>query len=225
MSPKLTVLVPVYNEGHTIGSVMKSVAAALPESQIIYIDDGSRDASLHILRAHARPQDLVLTKPNGGKGSAIRMGLEHAEGKFTVIQDADLEYDPKEILSLLKVAEANPFCAIFGSRFLTPNPNIYKRYLLGNKAVTGCLNLLFGSSVTDSYTCFKLLPTHLFQSLKLQSRGFEMEAEICAKCLKRRIDIKECPITYKPRTIEEGKKIGWRDAVKGVWTMVGVRCA
>ena len=223
MSAKLTVLVPVYNEGRTIGSMMKFLSAAVPESQIIYIDDGSHDASLHILRAHARPQDLVLTKPNGGKGSAIRMGLEHAEGACTVIQDADLEYDPKEILDLLKEAEANPFCAIFGSRFLTPNPNIYRRFLLGNKAVTACLNLLFGSSITDSYTCYKLLPTHLFRSLKLTSRGFELEAEICSKCLKQRIRIIEKPITYRPRTIEEGKKIGYQDAVKGILMMIKER--
>jgi dolichol-phosphate mannosyltransferase len=223
MQKELTVLVPVYNEAPTIGAVMKAITKALPESQIIYIDDGSHDASLHILRAHARGQDLVLTKENGGKGSAIRMGLEHAEGTYTVIQDADLEYEPREILSLLKTAKEHPLSAVFGSRFLTPNPNIYRRYLLGNKVVTAVLNILFGSKLTDSYTCFKLLPTHLFRSLKLRSRGFELEAEICSKCLRHRIQIIERPVHYHPRTIAEGKKIGWRDAVKAVTTMLRIR--
>lgn len=120
-------------------------------------------------------------------------------------------------------AEAHPGSAVFGSRFMQRNPNIYKRFLIGNKVLTAWMNLLFFASVSDSYTCYKLLPTDLFRSLNLQSNGFEMEAEICAKCLRRRINIREVPISYSPRTIEEGKKIGWRDAVKGLNMMARIR--
>src|SRR3989344_610954 len=128
--PLLTIIVPVYNEERTIGEMMRRIVAANPEAEILYVNDGSKDGSLAILRKNARPQDLVLTKENGGKGSAIRFAIPRAKGKFIVIQDADLEYDPKEIRALLSEAEKHPESAVFGSRFLTPNPNLYKRYLL-----------------------------------------------------------------------------------------------
>jgi dolichol-phosphate mannosyltransferase len=197
--------------------------AACPHAQIVYVDDGSRDDSLTILQQHARPTDKVIHKENGGKGSAIRMGLLHCTGTYTVIQDADLEYDPEEIASLLKEAEAHPGSAIFGSRFLKENPNIYKRFLIGNKVLSAWMSILFGRRITDSYTCYKLLPTEVFRSLVITSNGFEMEAEICARCLRRNIPVRELPITYHPRTIEEGKKINWKDAVKGLLMMLRVR--
>lgn len=223
MQPALSIIVPVYNEERTLKRLMDALVAACPHAEIVYVNDGSTDASQAILDAGKRGQDVVLTKPNGGKGSAIRLGLLHASGRLTVIQDADLEYDPTEI-ALLEAEAMNDTTAVFGSRFLQPNPNIYKRYLLGNRMMTLCLNILFRSHITDSYTCYKLLPTAVFQSLDLQSNGFEMEAEICAKCLKRGIAIREVPISYRPRSIAEGKKIGWKDAVKGVWMMGRVRC-
>jgi glycosyltransferase involved in cell wall biosynthesis len=223
MLSELTILVPVYNEERTLVSIMTALAEKCPDAQIIYIDDGSKDRSLTMLHSYARPQDIVLTKPNGGKGSAIRMGLDNAKSTYTVIQDADLEYDPAQIAELLSEAKQHPGTAVFGSRFLQPNPNIYKRFLLGNKVMTLCLNLLYGSRVTDSYTCYKLLPTKDFQALNLISRGFELEAEICAKCIKRGIKIREIPITYQPRTIEEGKKINANDAWKGMVTMLKLR--
>ncbi len=220
--PLLTVLVPVYNEAPTLPRIMTAITEACPEAQVVYVDDGSKDGSLAILREHARPQDLVLTKPNGGKGSAIRMGLEKAQGRFTVIQDADLEYDPTEIRSLLVQAQRTGG-AVFGSRFLRPNPNIYRRFLLGNKVMTWGANVLFGLRLTDSYTCYKLLPTAAFRSLGLTANGFELEAEICAKCALSGILITEVPITYHPRRIEEGKKIGWQDARKGIRMMWRLR--
>lgn len=219
----LTVLVPAYNEERTIKRVMDALATALPESQVIYIDDGSKDGTLGLLQTNARPGDTVLTKENGGKGSAIRMGLEQATGDYCVIQDADLEYDPGEIKMLLKQAEKNPGAVIFGSRFLKPNPNIYPLYLLGNKTLTFILNLLFCGKLTDSYTCYKLLPTPLFRSLPLRARGFELEAELAAFPLKMGKKIVEYPVSYHPRTFAEGKKINWRDAVKGIATMIKIR--
>jgi dolichol-phosphate mannosyltransferase len=223
MQPTLSIIVPIYNEGKTVAEIMAELAATWADAQFIYVDDGSKDDSLAVLKAHARPNDVVLTKENGGKGSAIRMGLEKATGDYTVIQDADLEYDPTDIRLLLDEAVAHPGAVIFGSRFLRQNPNIYKRFLLGNKAMSLALNVLFFSRITDSYTCYKLLPTPLFRSLHLTARGFELEAEISAKTLLKGVKIREVPISYRPRTIEEGKKIRFSDATKGVRTMLRIR--
>lgn len=223
MPPELSIIVPVYNEERTLLTIIDALKQKLPAAQIIYVDDGSKDNSLSILKQHARPQDTVLTKENGGKGSAIRMGLAKAEGTYTVIQDADLEYEPSEISTLVEEAKRHPGDAVFGSRFLRNNPNIYKRFLIGNKVMTAIINLLFFAGISDSYTCYKLLPTSAFQSLTLNARGFELEAEICAQCVKKGIRIREVPISYHPRTIEEGKKINARDAWKGVKMMVRQR--
>lgn len=223
MTPRLSIIVPVYNEARTLEAIMKRITEAVPDAQVVYVDDGSRDHSLDILRTHARTQDIVLNKMNGGKGSAIRAGLQKVDGEYTVIQDADLEYEPTDIPKLLDEAEKHPGAVVFGSRFLTPNPVMYKRFLLGNKTLSAIMTILFGKRVTDSYTCYKLLPTNLFRSLNILSSGFEMEAEICAKCLKKRIKIIEVPIHYHPRSIAEGKKINWKDAVKGILVMLKVR--
>lgn len=221
--PHLSVLVPVYNEARTLRRVMEAIVSAVPEAQVVYIDDGSKDESLQILRDGARSQDLVLTKENGGKGSAIRLGIKEATGEYIVIQDADLEYDPAEIRTLVIRAQKEPGVIVFGSRFLQPNPNIYPLYLLGNKTLTLILNILFGGRLTDSYTCYKLFPAAILQSLPLTADGFELEAELTALPLKAGKKIVEEPITYHPRTFSEGKKINWRDAVKGILTMLKLR--
>lgn len=221
--PTLNILVPAYNEERTILRVMEAVAHALPESKIIYVDDGSKDRTLEILKKHARPGDRVLTKENGGKGSAVRMAIGSADADYCVIQDADLEYDPSEIKNLLKVATEHPGSIVFGSRFLQPNPNIYPLFLLGNRTLTAILNLLFGGHLTDSYTCYKLFPTRILQSLDLRARGFELEAELAALPLKAGLTIIERPVTYHPRSFAEGKKIGWKDAMRGILTMLRIR--
>lgn len=222
MSRNLSIIVPVFNEERTIQSVMDALTKACPEAEMIYVDDGSKDRSLLLMREKAMA-NTILTKENGGKGSAIRLGISYATRPFTVIQDADLEYDPAEINTLLAYAEAHPGVAVFGSRFLKPNPNLYKRYLLGNKVMTFCVNVLFGSHLTDSYTCYKLFPTELLKSIPLTARGFELEAELCAYPLKRKIEIHELPITYHPRTLAEGKKIRFKDAWKGLMTLLKIR--
>lgn len=219
----LSVLVPVYNEERTLAGLMDTLVAACPNAQIVYVDDGSADTSLKILRQHARRTDVIVAAPHGGKGSAIRRGLAEATGMYAVIQDADLEYDPHQIHALLAHAQSHPGSAVFGSRFLQSNPTIYRRFLWGNKVLTAVMNILFRSRLTDSYTCYKLLPTDAFRSLNLTSNGFELEAEICARCLRRGMPIIEMPVTYRPRSIAEGKKIRLMDAVKGIMMMMRVR--
>lgn len=223
MNPDLTIIVPIFNEERTIAEVMGKITGTHPDAEIIYVNDGSADRSREILEANKRPNDKVITKENGGKGSAIRMGIRHANGKYTVIQDSDLEYDPREITNLLSEAEANPGSVVFGSRFLKKNPNLYKRYLIGNKLLTLILNILFGGKLTDSYTCYKLFPTTFLKSLDLVANGFEMEAELCARTLKKKIPIREVPISYHPRSIKDGKKICLRDAWKGVGMMLRIK--
>jgi glycosyltransferase involved in cell wall biosynthesis len=224
MSPELSIIVPVYNEAATLRTIMTALMQTCSDAQIIYVDDGSKDDSLKILHAMVRPTDCVIAKENGGKGSAIIAGLEKATGQYTVIQDADLEYDPREIQSLLDAAKTHPNTAIFGSRFFQgKTPHIYWRFLIGNKVITGWLNLLFDCKLTDSYTCYKLLPTKIFKQLNLKSKGFELEAEIASRCLKTGIKVMEVPISYRPRSIEQGKKINGMDAIKGAFMMLKVR--
>ena len=138
--PQLSILVPVYNEERTLARIMPAIAAACPGAEIVYVDDGSADKSLEMLRSLARPQDRVIAAEHGGKGAAIRRGLQETHGDYTVIQDADLEYDPAEINMLLAEAVAHPGCAVFGSRFFgsgffKKTPHIYTRFLLGNKVI------------------------------------------------------------------------------------------
>lgn len=221
--PELTIIVPVYNEEATLTRLMLGVSSSNPKAQVVYVDDGSTDKSLAILREHARAQDSVIQKQNGGKGSAVREGLLHAKGLMTVIQDADLEYNPSQIPLLVAEANAHPGSVIFGSRFLQRNPTTHWRFLLGNKVLTFALRILFGGTITDSYTCYKLLPSELFRSLPLQSRGYELEAEISAWCLKKNIPVREIPIIYVPRSVDEGKKIRGLDAIRGCITLLRVR--
>lgn len=223
MTPKLSIIVPVYNEEVTLKMMMDRIVVALPEAHIIYVDDGSKDSSLSILKKHARPEDIVLTKENGGKGSAVRLGIEHATGTYTAIQDADLEYDPAEIKTMLREAKKYPHTVIFGSRFLQTNPNIYKRYLLGNKLVSWLVSVLFHARITDAYTCYKLFETQKLKQFPLTANGFELEAELSAYPLKNNITIREIPISYNPRTLAEGKKIRCQDAIKGLWTLLRIR--
>ncbi len=221
--PRLSIIIPIYNEEATLVRVMAALSEALPEAECVYVNDGSKDRSLEILQKHARPEDKVLSKENGGKGSAIRLGIENITGDFCVIQDADLEYDPREIRMLLSRAEQEKDVIVFGSRFLQKNPNIYPLYLLGNKVITWIINVCFFVWLTDSYTCYKVFPTSILKKLPLKARGFELEAELTCYPLKQGYRIVEEAISYQPRSFEEGKKINWKDAVKGIMKILSIR--
>lgn len=215
--PPLSFLVPAYNEIRSIESVIEALNGFPEPHEIIVVDDGSTDGTREKLEGLRPANTLVLFHAaNAGKGAAIRTALAKARGRFTAIQDADLEYDPLDYRGLLDVARRDNARAVFGSRFLRPNPNLYRRFLWGNRLITAWINGLTGARYTDTYTCYKLIETDLFRALALEARGFEMEAEICVKLAARGVFPTEVPIHYKPRRVEEGKKIGWRDFVKGV---------
>lgn len=217
-SPLLSFLVPAYNEKRGIAKVLDTLAGFPESHEVIVVDDGSSDGTRDILQSLKYPDTAVFFHTrNGGKGAAIRTGLSQARGKYTAIQDADLEYTPADYLTLLNTARKQNHRAVFGSRFLRPNPTLYKRFLWGNKTITAWINLISGGTFTDTYTCYKMIETPLFRELNLTAHGFEMEAEICVKLCRRGILPTEVPIHYTPRRVEDGKKINGKDFFRGVW--------
>lgn len=212
-SSRLSIIVPIYNEERTLPTLISRLLAACGEwSQVIYVDDGSKDASLAIARAHARPQDTVVTKSNGGKGSAVRAGIPLATGTYTIVQDADLEYSPEEIPRLLEFAEKNGHVCVFGSRRLKRQKQyVHILSFLGGSMLTWICNLLYGTRLTDQPTCYKLVRTDVLRGLGLVENDFRFDPEITVKVLRAGHAIHEFPISYTPRTRAEGKKIWWKD--------------
>ena len=221
---KLSIIVPVYNEEKTVERVIEKLRCLNVEKELIIVNDGSTDGTRDILKriaaANAAGVKVFFHEKNRGKGAAVRTGATNATGEIICIQDADLEYEPSEIISMLDCFKDAGVSAVFGSRFLKHNPNIYKRYLWGNKLLTGLINLFYGSNYTDTYTCYKLLRREVFEKLDLRSKRYEIEAEISIKLKKNSFRVIEMPITYLPRSIEEGKKINWKDAIRGVLTII-----
>lgn len=219
---KLSIIVPVFNEEKTIKKVLQQVLEQKEIAEIIIVDDCSTDNTSKILQKIQDPRIVVLSSPrNQGKGAAIQKGLKQVKADFVIIQDADLEYNPAEYKKLLRDRSENK--VIYGSRLRKENPRAYWRTYWGNVLVTTFCNFLFGTKLTDSYTCYKLLPTRLARSLHLSSNGFEIEAEITAKLAKAGIPILEVPISYTPRSYKEGKKIKAIDALKGALTFLKIR--
>ena len=225
---KLSIIIPAYNEERTIGQVLTRVTAvAFPVArEIIVVDDGSRDGTLDVARRHAEghPDVRVLTKPNGGKGSAVRHGLAHATGDVVVVQDADLEIDPAECVRLLEPLLHQGAEAVFGSRFLG-KPIEWTSGHLANRALSLLTSVLFGQWVSDMETSHKMVRRAVLSRLVLTANRFDMEPEITGKLLRCGVRIHEVPIAYAPRTRAEGKKIGWRDGVDAVATLWRVRLA
>jgi len=219
---KVSVIIPSYNEEKTLKKVIEKVLKQKNISEIIVVDDGSKDKTWKILKSIINPKVKAFRhKKNQGKGSAIITGINKAKFDYILIQDADLEYDPVNYKTIF--SKASKKVAIYGSRLKTKNNFAYIRTYLGNVFITTVANILFNIKLTDSYTCYKLIPTKIAKSLKLNSKGFEIEAEITAKLAKRKIQIIEVPITYKPRNYKEGKKIKARDAIKGFSTYIKIK--
>ncbi len=221
---KLSVLVAAYNEARTIAGCLEAVYGRNPgrDLEVIVVDDGSRDGTYEAAKAAARPGTTVLRhEKNFGKGMAIRTALAAATGDVVIIQDADLEYDPADYAKLLKPIEEGRAEVVYGSR--KHNPRSYASYYWGGQLVSWWANLLYGSSLTDEPTCYKVLKRELLNSLDLRCTGFEFCPEVTAKVLRRGIKIYELPIAYSPRRIEEGKKIRWTDGVIALWTLLKLR--
>jgi dolichol-phosphate mannosyltransferase len=218
----LSVIIPAYNEEKTIAELLAKVKAVKLDMEIIVVDDGSTDKTGEILRNIDGIK--VIAKSNGGKGSAIREGIAAVSGNVVVIQDADLEYDPQDFIPMLDTMERQKADVVYGSRLLHENYKVsYQRYFWGGKLVTFIANILFGISISDEPTCYKMLKTDLLKSLNLQCSRFEFCPEVTAKIARRKIKIIEIPISYYPRSIEEGKKINAFDGIEAIWTLLKYR--
>jgi dolichol-phosphate mannosyltransferase len=220
---KLSIIVPVYNEERTLPIILNRLLALPLDKEIIAVDDGSQDGSPAILRRLADEHRItfIAHDVNIGKGGAIRTGLDRAHGEYTVIQDADLEYNPEDIVRMLDTAVMHDADAVFGDRVHNPESGIsYRRYYWGGRLLTFLANRLYGVNISDESTCYKMVRTTLLKSLGLTCRRFEFCPEVVAKLGRRKIKIYEIPISYSPRKMEEGKKIRWRDGLIAIWTLL-----
>ena len=242
---RLSIIMPVYNERATLEEIVQRVRAVdltvdreginplirgplTLEREIIIVDDGSTDGTRAILEEwrQAQPDDMriVFHAQNGGKGAALRTGFQHATGDLLVIQDADLEYDPRDYLKLLVPVLEGRSPVVYGSRFMGgPRSAMSLSHTMGNKMLTIFTNILFGTSLSDMETCYKCFRRDVIVDMPLHSRRFEIEPEITAKILKRGYSIFEVPISYNGREFHEGKKITWRDGFSAISTLVKYR--
>ncbi len=217
---------PVYNESATIQAAVKRVLdVRYPcDTELVLVDDGSVDGTAEKLAAIRDPRVVTRSHPrNRGKGAAIRTASELASGDYMVICDADLEYSPEEIPSLLQPIIDGDAEVVYGTRSFGSHTAYSFWYVVGNKAVTMWANLLFDAWISDLETCFKLMPLTLYRELDVRSAGFGMEAEVTGKLLGRGVRPYEVPISYKARGREEGKKLTWQDGVEALWILARVR--
>lgn len=225
---RLSIIMPVYNEEKTLEKIIEKVLAVDLEGiekELVLVDDGSQDRSREILAGYAnRPGFQVhLHKKNGGKGRAVRTGLEHFTGDMVLIQDADLEYDPEDYPALLKPILKNQADVVFGSRFKGTGRAFLATHYYGNKLITFVANVLYNTCLTDLETCYKVFRREVFQNITLRSNTFTIEPEITAKVFKQGYRVFEVPISYSGRDFEEGKKITWHDGFRALGALLVYR--
>ena len=225
---KLSIIIPAYNEEKTILEVIdrvKKVKIGNIKKEIIVIDDFSKDNTKKIL-SKLKNIKVFFHKKNQGKGAAIRTGLKNAAGDIILIQDADLEYDPKEYPKLLEPILKNKVNVVYGSRrdaMKIDVKNMYKLHYFGNVALTMITNLLFNVKISDMETGYKVFKKEVIKGMKLRSKRFDFEPEITAKIIKRGYKIKEVQIDFRGRKFDEGKKITWRDGIKASYYLIKYR--
>lgn len=220
---RLSAIVPVFNEEKTIAQVLKKLAKVKEVKEIVVVNDGSTDKTWREIKKVRSKKIKPFQKENGGKGSAVRLGLSKITGDYVLIQDADLEYDPDDIKTLVDAAKKDRVDVVYGSRFLGPHSNLLFWHRVGNHFLNFFVNLLYNTTLSDMETCYKLVPAELMKSLDLKANKFDLEPEITCKILRRDINIFEVPISYIGRDFEEGKKITWKDGFGAMWMIIKLR--
>jgi len=224
IDPLLSVVMPCYNERDTIEEIIRRVLAVPIRTELIVVDDGSKDGTGEILeRLQNELGFKLLRQANGGKGAALRAGFKAVTGDIAVIQDADLEYSPEEFPQLIELIVQGKADVVYGSRFLGRHRAFMFAHYIGNKLLTLVTNILYNTMLTDMETCYKAMRTDVLRSMTLKSNGFGIEPELTAKIFKRGYKVYEVPITYAGREYTEGKKITWVDGFGAIWTLVKYR--
>ena len=225
---KLSVVVPVYDERNTIVEVVRRMRAVrLPDAldlEIVIVDDGSTDGTRDVLPQLSDSTVRVLYhEGNRGKGAAVRTGFANVTGDLVLIQDADLEYDPEDWPRLVNPILRGKAQVVYGSRFTGERRNMLYFHWIGNRFLSLVTNILYNTTLSDMETCYKLFDRRVIDSLSLKADRFDIEPEMTAKVLRKKIRIYEVPISYAGREFDEGKKITWRDGFAALWTLVKYR--
>jgi len=219
---KLSIIIPCYNEYKTLPEVLKRIASVdlgSIEKDIIIVDDGSGRETKELLKTLENRHKIIYLPQNQGKGYAIRQGVLKASGDIILIQDGDLEYNPRDYSQLLQPIFNQEAQVVYGSRFFQPG-NQHSKYYWGVKVLTFLTNILYGAHLTDEATCYKVFTADLLKNIPLSCRRFEFCPEVTAKVLKQGLKIKEVPINYIPRTVKQGKKVHVKDGLIAAWTLI-----
>lgn len=224
-NPLLSVVMPAYNEIHTIEEIVRRVVAVPIRTELIVVDDCSTDGTREALVGLQRELGftLLLQERNQGKGAALRRGFAAVTGDIVVIQDADLEYSPEEFPQLIELICQGRADVVYGSRFLGRHRVFLFSHYLGNCLLTFLTNLLYNTMLSDMETCYKVMRVEVLRSMTLKSNAFDIEPELTAKIFKRGYRVYEVPITYDGRGYDEGKKISWVDGITALWVLLKYR--
>lgn len=220
---ELSVIVPVCDEAGTIRHILDKIDKVPIDKEVIVVDDGSSDGTGKILREiKDNNLKIICHSSRRGKGAAVLTGLDNASGEFVVIQDADLEYDPGDYLKLLTPLRENRADLVLGARFTKEYKGLLA-HRIGNMFLTALLDMLFGVRFNDCHTCYKVLRRDMFIALNLKAQGFDIDTEIVAKAIRRKLRITEVPVSYYPRNYSQGKKIRWKDGLWAIFYMFKYR--
>ncbi len=222
-APRVSVLIPAYNEEGTIAEVIRRLFALPLDIEVIVVDDASADRTAEVAAAADSRVRVLRHEANQGKGSSIRLGLQQTRGEILVVQDADLEYYPEDLPTLVALFDDSVVDVVYGSRFRGRRPAMRRANYIANRILTIAANLLFGGHITDEATCYKLFRRCALDGVDLTCKRFEFCPEVTAKLLRKGVRIHEIPIRYEPRTYGQGKKITWRDGFVALWTLVKYR--